>query len=340
MRDDVSSWLSALKCGVLRIGFGDEPRLIATVISAALGDGPDTAVIVPVPTDDTTTAAAVTNGVVDALNDLALSAWPRWFTNDGAKFMVGPGPEARLHNTMQVERLAERIEGLAVKPLHQMVRRAELGRWPMLERDAPFTLGLVARMVSVDDFIVVPCFEQSDAVVVQALLQALRHLTDEAQIRCVAAVRASLAPTLDAFAYHAFEFDTTGADAAIQDVQAIGKPNPNSPGEVLLAERLAHAPDLRNLFEYNRPVKTVLFTRHNVDLVWRTGRLVIEIDGWGHRLAPNYKDDRQRDFELIASGYIVLRFVHSEVVKDPAGTLEKIRRVVRRRMEDGYGENL
>jgi len=67
-----------------------------------------------------------------------------------------------------------------------------------------------------------------------------------------------------------------------------------------------------------------------VDLLWRAGRLVIEIDGYRiHSGRTAFGHDRQRDYELLLSGYHVLRLTHDEVITDVARVLEKIHNVVR-----------
>ena len=48
-------------------------------------------------------------------------------------------------------------------------------------------------------------------------------------------------------------------------------------------------------------------------------RVVVEIDGFAHhsdRVA--FQEDRRRDRELVAQGYVVLRFTAAEVLRDPA----------------------
>ncbi|ANJ25580.1 endonuclease domain-containing protein [Agromyces aureus] len=46
-------------------------------------------------------------------------------------------------------------------------------------------------------------------------------------------------------------------------------------------------------------------------------RLVIEVDGWGfHRSQSQFENDRRRDFELVARGYLVLRLSYRQVMHD------------------------
>jgi very-short-patch-repair endonuclease len=48
---------------------------------------------------------------------------------------------------------------------------------------------------------------------------------------------------------------------------------------------------------------------HTVDFFWPEARLVVETDGLHAHLRPTaFEDDRARDAELHAAGYVVLRF--------------------------------
>jgi very-short-patch-repair endonuclease len=52
-----------------------------------------------------------------------------------------------------------------------------------------------------------------------------------------------------------------------------------------------------------------------VDLVCRSPRIAIELDGYFHFLAPErYRRDRNKDWELQRRGFVVLRFLSEDVV--------------------------
>jgi very-short-patch-repair endonuclease len=119
-----------------------------------------------------------------------------------------------------------------------------------------------------------------------------------------------------------------------------GRPHPFSPGEGLLAERLARDPELSALFAFNQPVVTTKGNRYTVDLLWQDGSLVVEVDGHNYH-AGRYAFwmDRQRDYELLVSGYLVLRIPHDEVLRDAGAAVDKIRDLVRfRRQNPQRGE--
>ncbi len=118
-------------------------------------------------------------------------------------------------------------------------------------------------------------------------------------------------------------------ESATEAERIIGSPHPRSRGEQLLAERLTHDPQLSGLFGYNQPLQTRCGHRFIVDLLWREGRVVVEVDGYYfHSNSVAFADDRDRDYRLLLSGYRVLRLPHDEIVRDVDLAVEKIRDVV------------
>jgi very-short-patch-repair endonuclease len=127
----------------------------------------------------------------------------------------------------------------------------------------------------------------------------------------------------------------TAGRPAVLMTPFLGMPHPNSQGEQLIARRLQNDSELGSLFEFNQRLTTVHDSTFTVDLLWRAGRVVVEIDGYyWHSSRSMFASDRQRDFELLTSGYAVLRLPHASVVDDPAGAIEKIRQVARLRSND------
>lgn len=108
-----------------------------------------------------------------------------------------------------------------------------------------------------------------------------------------------------------------------------GRPHPKSPGELLLAAALAAAPELRGLFAFNQRVRTVTGAEYLVDVLWKAGRLVVEVDGYQyHSRAEHFAEDRERDYALLISGFRVLRLTSTEVCLNTATALAKIRAAV------------
>jgi len=65
------------------------------------------------------------------------------------------------------------------------------------------------------------------------------------------------------------------------------------------------------------PEANVTIAGHEVDFVWRTQRLVVEVDGYAfHSSRSSFERDRRRDRELQAAGYRVLRFTWRELTEE------------------------
>lgn len=109
----------------------------------------------------------------------------------------------------------------------------------------------------------------------------------------------------------------------------LGRPHPSSPGEQLLAQWLARDGELRPLFAFNQRVESSSGESFVADLLWRAGKMVVEVDGYGWHSSPHaFAADRHRDYRLLCGGYRTLRLPHDEVMDDPALHCEKIRDVV------------
>jgi very-short-patch-repair endonuclease len=67
-----------------------------------------------------------------------------------------------------------------------------------------------------------------------------------------------------------------------------------------------------------------------VDFCCKRPRLVVEVDGGQHNLADHALKDEQRDRDLAALGYRVLRFWNSDVRQDPRSAIETILAAARR----------
>lgn len=119
----------------------------------------------------------------------------------------------------------------------------------------------------------------------------------------------------------------------------VGRPHPASPGEQALAKALLRDPRLQSLFRFNEPIITCFDNRYLVDLVWPNGRVIVEVDGYGcHSDQSAFNADRHRDYELLVSGYLVLRLPHEFVVEDTELAVERVRDVVNFRRQHPFVE--
>ena len=108
-----------------------------------------------------------------------------------------------------------------------------------------------------------------------------------------------------------------------------GIPHPLSETEQRLAKALARDEELAPLFGFNQFVDTVRGNRPKVDLLWTAGGLVVELDGYAdHGTRGAFMRDRHRDYELMLTGYTVLRLANEEIAQDIHKAIEKIRDIV------------
>jgi very-short-patch-repair endonuclease len=174
-----------------------------------------------------------------------------------------------------------------------------------------------------------------------SLAGAATWLAKETKARVVVLIPGELAEckALDSILYGAIRpgalelkkiAETTAGESKYIVWPLQGKPHPFSPGEQLLAKKLSQDAELSSLFYFNHTVETVHGQKYLVDLLWAEGKIVVEIDGYRHHGNTfAFVRDRQRDYELLISGYLVLRLAHDEVVNDVEIAVEKIRNVVR-----------
>ncbi|MGZ0150875.1 endonuclease domain-containing protein [Kribbella sp. WER1] len=66
-----------------------------------------------------------------------------------------------------------------------------------------------------------------------------------------------------------------------------------------------------------------------VDLGHRTARIALEAEGYEfHGSAAKFAADCRRYDDLVAAGWLVLRFTYQQVIGDPAWVVETIRKAV------------
>ena len=57
---------------------------------------------------------------------------------------------------------------------------------------------------------------------------------------------------------------------------------------------------------------------YEVDFLWRSERLVVEVDGYAfHSSRLAFERDRRRDADLQTQGYSVMRFTWRQIVQEP-----------------------
>jgi very-short-patch-repair endonuclease/predicted transcriptional regulator of viral defense system len=67
-----------------------------------------------------------------------------------------------------------------------------------------------------------------------------------------------------------------------------------------------------------RPATNAHVAGYEVDAVWRSQHLAVELDGWeAHRTRRAFQRDRVKGNAIQAAGYALLRFTHADVVRRP-----------------------
>ncbi|GAB6071570.1 hypothetical protein JCM30760_26680 [Thiomicrorhabdus hydrogeniphila] len=91
---------------------------------------------------------------------------------------------------------------------------------------------------------------------------------------------------------------------------------------------------LKEVFEPEYPIEREVCLCKSVDRLWRSDFVIeslkvsIELDGWeSHGKLHNFKNDRDKDFEILMQGYERIRIYASQALKSPGLVKEKLERV-------------
>ena len=257
----------------------------------------------------TSTGLAI-DRILNDLAELAATVWPAWDDPESPKFLPALLPSWRLAAT----RLAS--EGRSP-------------RFPRLAREIEIThllsvLPGIVLLAEVDSV-----RSERAAPIVAALEWCRRHgaavvvLLDEEPV--------PEAPW-DLLLYDAVMVDPVPIEPVARRLMlppSLDRASHGSAIERRMREALRATPDLAGLFEDEVTLQLgALGPTPRVDLLWRDGKIVVELDGPEHERDPNYGADRHRDYELLVAGYLVLRLTNAEIELDLSRSLDKVRRVV------------
>jgi very-short-patch-repair endonuclease len=79
------------------------------------------------------------------------------------------------------------------------------------------------------------------------------------------------------------------------------------------------------------PEVNVRIGPREVDFLWRTQRLIVETDGYRyHRGRGAFENDHERDLDLRARGYDVLRLTYRQVTTNPTRTARAVAEALRK----------
>ncbi|EKU98811.1 hypothetical protein Lepto7375DRAFT_8136 [Leptolyngbya sp. PCC 7375] len=284
--------------------------------------------------------------VVETLAKVSFELWPAWYQQDELFIESGALATDALMNKFSCSVVQATHENLSLPWLKTAVQACQYQKVPFL-RDFPHNLQLtqLALALELDGLILAISDPQPSSHCLLGLAKAVTWIADHTNSRIVLLLPESLATSneLESILYGAitlsavesvFQQTKTPQEAKHTIFPIHGRPHPFSPGEQKLAILLTQDTELASLFKFNQRLQTVRLSDYVVDLLWAEGRVVVEIDGYRHHGNRfGFNRDRNRDYELLISDYIVLRLPHDEVMSDAEVAIEKIRDVVRFRRQ-------
>ncbi len=291
----------------------------------------------------------IIQSILETLTNIAYGLWPSWYGQDNL-FAEEFTTEAAILNGYRCMDWQGHEAGVSLPWLKAVVQARQQGKNQPLAT-FPHALQLSQLALAIDpngiSLILALTEPHPPDHRLLALARATQWIATHSRARVALWLPQSLsqAAALDSVLYGAEALPclptgsrpVTGDEAKHVVFPIHGRPHPFSPGEQKLAQRLAQDAELSQLFSFNQLVKTIRSQTYLVDLLWSEGRLIVEIDGYryhGNRFG--FAQDRQRDYELLISDYIVLRLPHDEVVNDVEVAVEKIRDVVQFRRAQRY----
>jgi very-short-patch-repair endonuclease len=299
----------------------------------------------------------------DALADAALTLWPNWYVTAEKRFTAQERTVQDLHRL--ATKVGVTVPGASTSWLKEASKLCELRHRPVVE---PMVAAEQVRQLAlaIDPnrlvFALSVHAEEATSARIKALAHAAEWLAAEARAKTILLLPATWAGRgeLDHVTYGAITLtrdettpaldEPTDAPPSVHDLGSgelspraeeplqivvgpvTGKPHPASEVEKLVYQELMADAELRNLFEANQRLMSFGEKPYIVDLLWRAGQLIIEIDGPEHHGHMAYVRDRDRDYRFLVSGYQTLRIANAEVYADVERVLGKIRHVVRTRL--------
>jgi very-short-patch-repair endonuclease len=300
------------------------------------------------------------NCLVDRLSELAEASWPYWFgTIDFSWFRDDALGNERLRDVArELAASDDRISPNWTTTAIRQVARSQLLRGTPVDPSVAATqLSLVLSPRGMILFLpFTGVYSRDRAAVAVAVVEWAARYTESVVVPIIP-IDWPAAHPVDRLLFHAWAIDGKGATAneaapASRTLDSIsgatmpsnsveispigGQPHPLSDVEKRMWAFLCQDDELRSLFRCNQTVETVHGSRPRVDLLWEEGKVIVELDGYpDHSLPAAFERDRHRDYQLLMSGYQVLRITNEEVNRDLEAAVGKIRDIVRWRERRG-----
>jgi len=286
-------------------------------------------------------ASEIAEGFIRQLSDVALSLWPAW-ADDVAFPPSGQDTLARLATVATARTAAQRHRTLLAPWLENAALQALDGKPPRVTgTPVPTELAGLSTLVCPQGLIWVTEVRETQvdparaAAIAHGIGWIARHLPGSVAV--LFPVPPQGGSEFDRIRHTVISVEdgrSTPASSGPPDTHLWlepwrGAPHPLSELEQRLARLIADDGEIAPLFCFNQTVETVRGSMPKVDLLWREGRLVVELDGYpDHSTRTAFVRDRQRDFELTLSGYTVLRLANEELAQDCWLAMQKIRDLV------------
>lgn len=291
--------------------------------------------------------------ILGSLRAIAQADFPVWY--DGIDFSGWHAdPLSHHHLRQQLAALRQRLGGISSAWAERAVGLAAQGRWADASQPHDATAALETELAQLS------CLLQPAGLILLASLpqtasRLQRSILTTTLEWCARQARATVVLALPSEGWLApgeqdrwTALDLEAADAPPPPTLApAGVPTPPHPAHAV-ASRVCGKPhglsvveqqvfrllqadeELSGLFGCNLLIESARGYRARVDLLWPEGQVIIELDGHPDHSSPQaFERDRHRDYEWLINGYRVLRIANSEVLRDSASALEKIRDVVR-----------
>jgi very-short-patch-repair endonuclease len=356
---DLSRWLESVAPGRTGCVFADDVADVRNVFEAMATSATEPARVVTLTWEKVPSLSSELGLLVASLAKAALDFFPTLYgTSEDHSAPGGTRTETSIEGEAQaITRRMDDVLGHACRAILKACRRGDvpnLGKMQAAEQVHQFALAIDPKRLVV---IISVLESPTESAPVRALAQGAEWLAANTKSRVVLVLPAALGnrTELDHVSYTACLFVEqekpsrprtapppvekgatplagTKKGPALPEVgtsPVLGRPAPRSDAEKQLFEQIQNDSNLAPLFGFNLRVETVFKTTPIVDVLWREGRLAIEIDGSEHRGVRQYSLDRQRDYQLALSDYMVLRFTSGRVIEYGSGVVEEIREAVR-----------
>ncbi|MGC4070606.1 MAG: DUF559 domain-containing protein [Polyangiaceae bacterium] len=291
--------------------------------------------------------------IVDAMAAAAKDLWPHWYCSVEERFNRERWPNAEVELRLEDARSVARTVSAAWfrkawnacraggAPVVRQVSAAEQLRQLALALDpkGPLVLLLVSDPVA-------------PPTRIHALARAAEWLASHASVAVILVVPEPWRgkPELDVVGYEPVSWETSefsdpdelplpeiGPRILVEPT--IGQPHPASRAEQRLYDCLMQDASLSKLFRFNQRVIAFQNQPFRVDLLCEEHRIVVEVDGNEHRAARKYREDRDRDYRLLAAGYWTLRLTNEDVFSDIALVMAKLRNLIDVRTSQKIGRH-